>query len=80
MQDVLNARKKPLKVISTNDIHFDPEKIGLNGSPTQVMKIFAPPPRPSGKIVDGRENPEKAVEEMLDFLVKKKFLKEDFSC
>ena len=29
------------------DIEADPERLGLNGSPTQVMKIFTPP-KPSG--------------------------------
>jgi electron transfer flavoprotein beta subunit len=41
------ARKMEIPVLKASDIGADPERLGLNGSPTQVMKIFTPP-KPSG--------------------------------
>jgi electron transfer flavoprotein beta subunit len=41
------ARKMEIPVLKASDIGADPERLGLNGSPTWVMKIFTPP-KPSG--------------------------------
>ena len=41
------AKKAEIPVLKAADIGADPERLGLNGSPTQVMKIFTPP-KPSG--------------------------------
>ena len=35
------------------DIGCDPHNVGLEGSPTRVIKIFTPPPRKSGEILHG---------------------------
>ena len=43
----LAARKAEIPVLKAADIGADVERLGLNGSPTQVMKIFTPP-KPSG--------------------------------
>jgi len=37
-----NARNAELKVWNADDLGLDAKEIGLNGSPTQVMKIFTP--------------------------------------
>ncbi|MDR0820035.1 MAG: electron transfer flavoprotein subunit beta/FixA family protein [Endomicrobium sp.] len=36
------AKKAVIKVLNATDVDADTKKTGLNGSPTQVMKIFAP--------------------------------------
>ena len=41
------AKKSEIPVLKAADIGADVERLGLNGSPTQVMKIFTPP-KPSG--------------------------------
>lgn len=46
------------------DLEVVPEKVGLDGSPTQVVNIFAPPPRPQGEIFEGE--PQILVEKLLD--------------
>ncbi len=48
-------RAKQIKIASwsSKDIQADPEMIGLAGSPTQVIKIFSPPPRKGGQILQG---------------------------
>ena len=43
------AKKKEIPVLKAVDIEADSERIGLNGSPTQVMKIFTPPKPGGGK-------------------------------
>jgi len=37
-----NAKKAELKVWTADDLGLDEKDIGLNGSPTQVIKIFSP--------------------------------------
>lgn len=37
-----NAKNAELKVLGADDLDVDESKIGLNGSPTQVMSIFSP--------------------------------------
>ena len=41
------ARKKEIQKIPASELDVFSDRIGLDGSPTQVMKIFAPP-KPSG--------------------------------
>jgi electron transfer flavoprotein beta subunit len=41
------AKKAEVPVLKAADIGADVQRLGLNGSPTQVMKIFTPP-KPSG--------------------------------
>jgi electron transfer flavoprotein beta subunit len=43
----LAAKKAEIPVLKASDVDADVERLGLNGSPTQVMKIFTPT-RPSG--------------------------------
>jgi len=43
----LAAKKAEVPVLKAADIGADVERLGLNGSPTQVMKIFTPP-KPGG--------------------------------
>ena len=37
-----NAKKATLNVLTANDLEMNENDIGLNGSPTQVVKIFSP--------------------------------------
>jgi electron transfer flavoprotein beta subunit len=43
----LAAKKVEIPTLKASDIGADIERLGLNGSPTQVMKIFTPP-KPGG--------------------------------
>jgi electron transfer flavoprotein beta subunit len=40
-------------VWKVQDLDLDPERIGLLGSPTRVVRIFTPEPRPKGEIFQG---------------------------
>jgi len=64
------ARKAVVTTWSNKDLGIAEDKIGLNGSPTQVVKIFTPLPKASGKIFEGepQEVVEKLIEEIKDLL------------
>jgi len=49
----LAAKKAEVPVLKAADIGADVERLGLNGSPTQVMKIFTPPKPGGGKKFTG---------------------------
>ncbi|MHA1669356.1 MAG: electron transfer flavoprotein subunit beta/FixA family protein [Promethearchaeota archaeon] len=74
MKDIIEARNKPLEIITADLLDIKKEKLGLNGSYTQVINIFAPPTKKSGKIIDGSD-PGKATEQMMAFLKEKKLIK-----
>ncbi|MBU2474213.1 MAG: electron transfer flavoprotein subunit beta/FixA family protein [Candidatus Omnitrophica bacterium] len=64
------ARKAEIPSWSNKDLNIDENQIGLKGSPTQVIKIFTPPPKPGGQILQGEpeEITSKLVEEIKDLL------------
>lgn len=49
----MRAKKAEIKKWEAKDLELDPGLIGLNGSPTKVVKIFTPPPRKGGEILTG---------------------------
>lgn len=64
----MRAKKVEIKKWQAKDLEVDPDLIGLNGSPTKVVKIFTPPPRKGGQILEGdvREVSERLVELLKD--------------
>jgi len=48
-------KAKSAKVIkwTADDIEADHKSLGLDGSPTRVVKIFSPPPRKGGEMIKG---------------------------
>ena len=47
------AKKARVQRFSSADIKTQPDKIGLDGSPTQVIKIFTPQSRGKGEMIEG---------------------------
>ncbi|MHA1318878.1 MAG: electron transfer flavoprotein subunit beta/FixA family protein [Promethearchaeota archaeon] len=74
MKNIIDARNKPLEIITADDLEIEKDKLGLNGSYTQVIKIFAPNAKETGEIIDGND-PGKAAEQMMVFLRKNKLIK-----
>ena len=60
----MKAKKVEIKKWEVKDLDVDPGLLGLNGSPTKVVKIFTPPPREGGQILEGdaKEVSQKLVE------------------
>jgi len=47
------ARKAEIVKWTAADIQGEPAKLGLEGSPTKVVKVFTPPPREGGEMLTG---------------------------
>ena len=71
-REILDARKKELRVVSASGLAVDQDKLGLHGSPTQVVKIFSPPPRESGEVLEG--DPGDVVDKLVDKLRENKII------
>jgi electron transfer flavoprotein beta subunit len=57
------AKKAEIVTWNAEYLGIPVEEIGLNGSPTQVMKIFTPPKPGGGKVFEGE--PEETVAQLL---------------
>lgn len=53
LRGMMNSKKAVITKLSAEQIKAEAGNIGLTGSPTQVMKIFSPPPRPGGEKLEG---------------------------
>jgi len=60
----MRAKKAEITVWGSADLDASPVEFGLDGSPTRVVKIFAPEPRAGGRVVSG------SVEEVVEELVR----------
>jgi electron transfer flavoprotein alpha/beta subunit len=72
-KEILDARKKELRVVSASELPIDENELGLKGSFTQVIKIFPPQVKKTGVVIDGSE-PREAAKEMIEFLKQRKFV------
>ncbi len=59
----MKARTAEIILWNNNDLNVEKDKIGLDGSPTQVVKIFTPPHKEGGRIFKGE--PEEIVDELI---------------
>jgi len=64
----MDAKKADIPKWGAKDVNAEPALCGLNGSPTKVVKIFAPPVKTGGVRMDGREEPSAAVEAIIKLL------------
>jgi len=65
LKGLLSAKRKEVLVWGADDLSLDRKRIGLEGSPTQVIKIFTPQPPPKGEILTGE------IPEVADRLIEK---------
>jgi len=67
----MRAKKAEIKKMSAEDLGCDFDKIGLDGSPTRVVKVFTPPPREGGQMLEGEpdEVSKKLVELLKDVVI-----------
>lgn len=59
----MNAKKAVIPVWKAADLNADPKCLGLDGSPTKVVRIFTPPPRQGGQILKGE--PDEVVSQLV---------------
>ncbi len=64
LKGMMRAKSAKITLWTQKELDLDPQGIGLCGSPTQVVKIFTPPPRMGGQLLQGEtsEIAEKLVE------------------
>jgi electron transfer flavoprotein beta subunit len=61
----MKAKNAVIATWNAKDINAEENNIGLKGSPTSVVKIFTPPPKGGGELLQG------SADEMIDSLVRK---------
>ncbi|QGA53112.1 electron transfer flavoprotein subunit alpha [Sulfolobus sp. E5-1-F] len=74
---LIKAKTAKVTVWNKDDIKAEPNKIGLAGSPTKVIKVQPPPKTRKAEIIDGKKDVEKAAKWFLDKIFES--LKEDES-
>jgi len=72
MMSIMKANKKPFFIWDANELGGDKDKYGLNGSLTQVIKIYSPPAREKGVVIN--DEPKAAVKILMDLLSKDKVI------
>jgi len=53
LRGLLKAKKEKIPIWNKSDLPVKKERIGMDGSPTQVIKIFTPQPPQKGEILSG---------------------------
>ncbi|QXJ27777.1 FAD-binding protein [Saccharolobus shibatae] len=74
---LIKAKTAKVTVWNKDDIKAEPDKIGLAGSPTKVIKVQPPPKTRKAEVIDGKKDVEKAAKWFLDKIFDS--LKEDES-
>ena len=72
-KDIIDARKKELRVVRASELPIDENELGLKGSFTQVVKVFPPQVKKMGIRIDGSE-PQGAAKKLIEFLKERKFV------
>lgn len=67
----MRASHAPVVRWGMKELKAVPDLCGLSGSPTRVVRIFAPPVKSGGIRMDGREQPSAAVQAMMKLLNEK---------
>lgn len=62
----MRSKKAEIPVWTAEDLGCEDDKIGLDGSPTRVVKIFTPTPRKGGRMLEGE--PEEKAKELTELL------------
>ena len=73
IRGTMKAKKREIPHLSADDIKVDETKIGLEGSPTMVRKIFTPPQRTQGLVIK-EEDPNAAVSVLMEKLTAQKII------
>ncbi len=73
LQEILDAREKDIQVMTADDLDIPTEELGLQGSLTQVVKIFPPSVKSAGTIIDGTADPALAAKKVVEVLKQQNF-------
>jgi electron transfer flavoprotein beta subunit len=73
LKDLIESRRKPIRTVSAKDVAIPEEELGLKGSFTQVVKVFPPQEKKSGRFIQNVDA-ETAARQIVDFLKEQKFV------
>ena len=57
---IMKAKKKEIKSTKVADLGLDPNDVGKAGAKTRIIKMYSPPQREAGKIIEGETAEETA--------------------
>jgi electron transfer flavoprotein beta subunit len=69
---IMKAKKKPMETWTAEELGGDQERLGLNGSPTWVKRVYSPPRKEKGEIFT--DPPEEVAKKIVEILAKEGFL------
>lgn len=67
LRGLMRARQAKIIHWTHKDLEVNSENLGLSGSPTQVVKVFSPPPRAQGEMLEG--DPEVVTQKLAEILI-----------
>ena len=73
IRGTMKAKRREIPELSAADINADESQIGLSGSPTKVRKIFTPPQRTQGLVIN-EEDAQVAVDQLMAKLTENKII------
>jgi electron transfer flavoprotein beta subunit len=73
LKAIMGAKKKPLDTKGLGDVGIEADRVGEQGSRTQVLAINAPPAKESGEIIED-EDTDATVEKVVAWLEERKLL------
>jgi len=72
LKGLMRAKKAEIKTLNAAEIEGDPKNMGLNGSPTSVVRIFTPTPKGHGEVLSGE--PEEIVNKLIGKIKDRKII------
>jgi electron transfer flavoprotein beta subunit len=66
LKGMMKAKKVQIKVLTSDDIDVEKSYLGLNGSPTQVVKMFTPSAKHNSHMIEG--DTDQVVNKLIDIL------------
>ncbi len=73
MMSIMKANKKPFSTLDADELGGNKDDYGLNGSLTEVIKVYSPPARQQGVVIK-EETPEVSVQKLIELLSKDKVI------
>jgi electron transfer flavoprotein beta subunit len=73
LKAIMGAKKKPLDTKSTGEVGIETDKVGTDGSRTEVLAVNPPPAKEAGEIIEDEDTNE-TVERIVSWLEERRLL------